>query len=184
MARDASRRRSRRDGFEREGFEPGDVQGVAQYLKERVYASFTGLAIVLVLANAADHHSASDALFTLVIGVVGITIAGLVSDIIAHLAAHGAFPDASSWRMMFRVAGGALATVGTPAILLALAWADVMSLHAALRASSIVYLVTLGLVGWFAVRRAKMAAWKQLVALAMLVVLGAIVIGLQVLAHG
>jgi hypothetical protein len=68
--------------------------------------------------------------------------------------------------------------------LLALAVFDVMELETSLRVSAIVYLVTLGLSGWVAVRRARLSVWQQLIALAALVLLGVLVIGVQVLAHG
>ncbi|WP_285043094.1 hypothetical protein [Plantibacter sp. LMC-P-059a] len=187
----ADRRRARHDGArrgfdrsQRRGLEPGDVETVAKYLKERVYATFTGLAIVLVLAANVEHHDAADALFSLVIGVVGITLAGLVAEMIAHLTAHGAFPDQAGWRTMLRIAWGSLLTVATPTILLVLAVVGVMEVATSLRVSAIVYLITLGLSGWFAVRRARLTIWQQLIALAALVLLGVLVIGVQVLAHG
>ena len=57
-------------------------------------------------------------------------------------------------------------------------------LDGALRAASIPYVVTLGLIGFVAVRRTHLAWWKQLVALGTLVALGVGVILLQQLAHG
>ncbi|MGK9147991.1 hypothetical protein KXS11_10230 [Plantibacter flavus] len=186
-ARRRLRRRNHREQPEHgdaRGLPPGNAATVAKYLKERVYATFTGLAIVLVLAANVEHHDAAGALFTLVIGVAGITVAGLVAEMIAHLAAHGAFPDATEWRVMLRIAWGSLFTVATPAILLILAVFGVMQLDTSLRVSTIVYLVTLGLSAWFAVRRAGLTLWRQLIAMAALVLLGAAVIGLQVLAHG
>ena len=53
----------------------------------------------------------------------------------------------------------------------------------ALIASVCVYVVTLALIGWFAVRRSNIVWWKQLLALVMLVVLGLLVVLLQTLAH-
>lgn len=166
------------------GLPPADVETVTKYLKERVYATFTGLAIVLVLTADVEHHDATGALFSLVVGVAGITLAGLVAEMIAHLAAHGAFPDERGWHTMLRIAWGSLLTVATPTILLVLAVFDVMELQTSLRVSAIVYLVTLGLIGWFAVRRARLSIGQQFVALAALVLLGVLVIGVQVLAHG
>ena len=136
-----------------------------------------------MLAGNVIHHDARDALFTLVIGVVGITAAGYVSDFIAHLATARAFPSREKNGEFLRVAAGALGTVVAPAILLALAWAGVLTLAGALRAGIIIYLVTLAAIGYLAVRRAKLAWWQQAVAMALLVVLGAAVIGLQTLAH-
>jgi hypothetical protein len=161
--------------------DPAELR-IAGYLKERVYATFTGLAIVLVVSGNAD-HTASAALFALVIGVLGITLAGFVSDIIASLAVHRTLPDATEMRVMVQVAWGALATLVLPTILIVLGWVGVFSLDGALRAATIAYLVTLVVISYLAVRRAHLRWYTQLLALGMLVVLGALVVGLQTLAH-
>ena len=153
-------------------------------MKERVYATFTGLAIVLVQYENVEHVSASRATLTLLVGIVAITAAGFVADVIAHLAVHAAFPDRAGWGRMLRVSGTAIASAGVPLILLALAAFGVFELEGALRAASIVYLVTLGLIGFVAVRRTHVAWWKQLIALGSLLALGIGVILLQQLAHG
>ena len=156
----------------------------AEAMKERVYATFTGLAIVLVQYENVEHVSASRATLTLLVGIVAITAAGFVADVIAHLAVHATFPDRTGWGRMLRVSGTAIASAGVPLILLALAAFGVIELDGALRAASIVYLVTLGLIGFVAVRRTHVAWWKQLVALGSLLALGIGVILLQQLAHG
>lgn len=156
----------------------------AEALKERVYATFTGLAIVLVQHANVEHVTAARATLTLLVGIVAITAAGFVAEVISHLAVHQAFPDGSELGRMARVSGSAIASAGVPLILLALAVFGVLELERALRAASIVYLVTLGLIGWVAVRRTRVAWWKQLTALGILVALGAGVILLQQLAHG
>jgi hypothetical protein len=85
---------------------------------------------------------------------------------------------------MLRVAGSAIASAGVPLVLLALAALGLLDLEFALRAASIVYVATLGLIGYIAVRRTRVAWWKQLVALGALIALGLAVVGLQQLAHG
>ncbi|MCM3659314.1 hypothetical protein M3147_18845, partial [Agromyces mediolanus] len=73
----------------------------ADALKERVYATFTGLAIVLVQHSNVAHLDAARATLTLLVGIVAITAAGFVADVIAHLAVHEAFPDrAETGRIM------------------------------------------------------------------------------------
>ncbi|MCC2032563.1 hypothetical protein [Microbacterium allomyrinae] len=175
------RRRSDRAREQLEQLEGGE-NAIVQYFKERVYATFTGLAIVLVVASSA-HAEADHAFFALVLGVLGITAAGLVSDVISHLAVHRTFPGGRDLAISLRIAGGALGTLLTPGILLLLAWLEVMPLDASLQAASIVYIATLAVIGWFAVRRSDLAWYKQLLALALLVALGLLVIGLQTLAH-
>jgi len=156
----------------------------AEALKERVYATFTGLAIVLVQRANVEHITAERATLTLLVGILAISAAGFVADVIAHLAMHHAFPDGAELAGMARVSGTAIASAGVPLVLLVLAVADVLDLEAALRGASIVYLVTLGLIGWWAVRRTRLEWWKQLLALGILVALGGGVILLQQLAHG
>lgn len=171
----AARHRSRHD-------RPDDER--AEALKERVYATFTGLAIVLVQHANVEHVSETRAVLTLLVGIVAITAAGFVADVIAHLAVHAAFPDRREVGRMLRVSGTAIASAAVPLILLALAALGVLDLDAALLASSIVYLATLALIGYVAVRRTRIAWWKQLVALGALVALGLAVVLLQQAAHG
>lgn len=175
-ARGAGLSRSRRPD------RPTDEQ--AEALKERVYATFTGLAIVLVQHANVEHVTAARATLTLLVGIVAITAAGFVADVIAHLAVHAAFPDGEEVGRMLRISGSAIASAGVPLILLAFAVLGVFELEGALRTASIVYLVTLGLIGYVAVRRTRVAWWKQLTALGALVALGLGVVVLQQLAHG
>ena len=102
---------------------------------------------------------------------------------IAHLAAHATFPDGEDLGRMFRIASGAFASVGVPVALLLCSWPGWISVGTALVAATWVYLATLALIGWAAVRRTRLAWWQQLLALVTLVVLGGIVILLQLLAH-
>jgi hypothetical protein len=173
--------RSERSLRHREDF--GDPEDFVKYFKERVYATFTGLAIVLVVGVSA-HPTAEAALVALLLGVAGITAAGFVSDIIAHLAVHENLPDKDEWMLLLRVAGGGLSTLVAPAVFLVLAIVDVMHDDTALRVATIIYVVTLAVIGLLVVRRSRLTWWQQLLVLAVLVALGLVVIGIQALAHG
>lgn len=170
-----ARREERVNDFE------GDMDAVALYFKERIYATFTGLAIVLVVGSA-GHPDARHATLALVLGVLGIVVAGFVADVISHLAVHQHLPSGRDLRILLRISGGALSTVIVPGILVGLAWMGVMDLEAALTASAVVYVATLAVVGWFAVRRSMLVWWKQLVVLAGLVLLALLAVALQILA--
>lgn len=159
----------------------GDESAFVLYFKERIYATFTGLAIVLVV-GASGHPEERHAVLALLLGVVGITAAGFVSEIIAHLAVHQHLPTWRELVIQLRIALGALGTVLTPGILLVLAWIGILDVVVALRAATIVYIVTLGVVGWFAVRRSQLAWWKQALVLVVLAGLGFAVVGIQALA--
>lgn len=153
----------------------------ASYFKERVYATFTGLAIVLVVATS-DHPDTRHAFLALVLGVLGIVAAGFVSDVLSHLMAHRTFPSRREFLLLVRVALGGLSTVVLPVILIGLAHFDVLSIDVALRVATIVYIATLAVIGWLAVHRSSLGWFSKFVVLVILVALGLVVIGLQTLA--
>lgn len=174
------RSRSERARSRLEELSAGDDDFVA-YFKERIYATFTGLAIVLVV-SASAHPEPSHAVLALLLGVAGIVAAGFVSDVVAHLAVHQHLPDRHEFAILGQIAGGGLSTLVVPGLLLVLSWLEVMPVVAALRASTVVYIATLAVVGWFAVRRSKLVWWKQLLVLVVLTGLGLAVVGIQILA--
>ncbi|GAA1858214.1 hypothetical protein ACFQZV_01960 [Microbacterium koreense] len=152
------------------------------YFKERVYASFTGLAIVLVVSSD-THASAAYALLSLVLGVGGIVAAGFVSDVISHLVVHREVPHRRTFALLARIALGGLSTVVVPGLLLVLAWIQVIPVDVALTLAVAVYVLTLVVIGLLAIRGARLTWVQSFVALLILVALGLLVIGLQTLAH-
>lgn len=153
------------------------------FLKERVYATFTGLAIVLVVYTSTGHHSAAYAFEILLLGVFAVVLAGFASDGIAHLAVHRTFPHGEDLRTLLRVAASGLGTLLLPLGMITLAWLDVVKLQTALLIAGYIYIGTLGLIGWLAVRRADITWWQKLAALITLVLIGLVVLSIQVLAH-
>lgn len=153
-------------------------------IKERVYATFTGLAIVLVQNSNVEHTTAPQATVTLLVGIVAIALAGFAADLVAHLAAHGGFPRGSEMRDLLRLSGTALGSAAVPLLVLLAAALGWIELRTALTIASIVYVVILGLIGYVAVRRTGLSGWKQLIALGILVGLGGVVVLVQQLAHG
>ena len=151
------------------------------YLRERIYATFTGLAIVLVVGSG-DHAEADHAFLALVLGVIGIVAAGFVSDVVSHLLAHGTLPTGEQLRLFGRISAGGLGTVLAPGILLLLAWLDVLDLDDAILAASLIYIVTLAVIARLAVRKSGLSRSKRWLVLALLIGLGLAVIGLQTLA--
>jgi hypothetical protein len=156
----------------------------AEALKERVYATFTGLAIVLVQLTNVEHLAAGRVAIELVVGILAITAAGLAADVISFLSVHSRFPDGHEVRVMLRIAASALASAGVPVLVLVLAAVGLVELDTALRIVSIVYVVTLGVIAYLGVRRTNAAWWKQLIALAALMAVGLSVVLIQLAAHG
>ncbi|PZF80818.1 hypothetical protein [Jiangella anatolica] len=153
----------------------------ADILKERVYITFTALAVVLALR--AHAVSAGEAALSLVVVVLGTVLAVFVADIVSHLAVHEALPVGSELRHMARVSLGALGALALPAIFIGLAVAGVWEIEPALRAASIALVAALAGIGYLAVRRARLPVWQRVIVLFAEVVLGLLVIGLELLAH-
>jgi hypothetical protein len=116
--------------------------------------------------------------------VIGTLLAVFVADLVSHLAVHATLPTRPELGAMVRVSFGAFVAVVLPLIFIGAAALDLWSIDAALRASIIALVVSLILIGYLAVRRVPMAWWQRLIALGAEFVLGAAVVGLELLAHG
>jgi len=152
----------------------------AEALKERVYTTFTALAVVLAMRGHVD--SARTAALTLLIAVVGTLLAVFVADVVSHIAVHAALPTQPEFRHMLRVGLGAIGAVVLPFVFLGLA-ARGWRLESALRASSIALVAALVVIGYAAVRRVRLPLWQRLVVLVAESVLGVLVLVLELLAH-
>lgn len=158
----------------------GGARGLVAYFKARVYATFTGLAILTVFLGT--HPEPQRAFLSLCLGVVGIVVAGLVSEIVGHYVVHGEFPSRASRVLQLRIMTAALSTLVVPAALIGAAWLGWMPLDAALWAAAWVYIITLGAIGLLAFRGARAGRWKKLLALEALAALAGLVLLVQILA--
>ncbi|MFF1574236.1 hypothetical protein ACFVWR_15950 [Leifsonia sp. NPDC058292] len=165
------------DATEEERREAGDR------LRERIYATFTALAILLALSSHAHTPEAQDVLWTLVISVCGVLLAGLASDLVSHMIVHNTLPTGREFRHMVAVASRALGVLVLPAIMLGLAAFDVIETQTALTVSLISLIASLVVIVWLAVRRTGLSGGKQLIVLAAIVALGVGVVLLEQLAH-
>ncbi len=167
-----------------QGSGPGDPRGVEERtdrLRERVYITFTALAVVLALRSHEDVEARAGLL--LVITVTGTLLAAFVADVISHIAVHAALPDRREFQRMLRVSTGALGGLVVPLTFVGFAAADVWSMDRALRAATVALVVALAAIGYLAVRRVRLPVWQKLVVLLAECVLGAAVVGLELLAH-
>ena len=138
----------------------------------------------MVLALQSHAESAARATVTLLIAVVGTLLAVFVADIVSHLAVHAALPTSRELRHMLRVSFGSLGAMALPFIFLILAIVETMDLDAALRASAAAMVASLVVIGYLAVRRAKLTWGQRLIVLLGEFVLGCTVVALELLAHG
>ncbi|GAA5036019.1 hypothetical protein GCM10025738_22410 [Microbacterium fluvii] len=155
----------------------------AAVLKERIYLTFTGLAVIVAM-HAHGHIEATTALSTLAVTVFAVLLAVFVADVVAHLVAHEALPTRQQLREMVASSFGALGALALPFVFLVLAVVGVWTTDAALRASTIALIVALVAIGYAAIRRVDLTFWQRVIALGAEAALGLAVVGLQLLAHG
>ena len=151
-------------------------------LKERIYAAFTGLAI-LAAVYGTGHGGSAEALLSVGIGVLAISAAGFVAEVVSHQVTHQRLPAVGELRTMGRIALGALGTASAPVVVLALAWGEMIALEWALWIGMALYAATLLAVILIAVRRSGLRPSQRLLASAMLLGLALIVVALLQLAH-
>lgn len=171
----ASKRRGREPNIE-------ERRERAAVLKERIYLTFTALAVVLAL-QAHPPEYALEAFLTLLVTVLGVLLAVFLADMIADVVVHERIPTRDEVRHALRVSFGAIGALALPFLFLGLASFGVWPLLGALRASAIALVVALVVIGLLAIRRVPLTPGQRLIALGAEAVLGLATIGLQLLAH-
>ena len=86
------------------------------HLKERIYVTFTLLAVSITLASHVPEH-ALEAVFTIFVTVLGSVLAALTAELLSHMILHERWLDASELREVLRGSWGALASI-TPSLLM------------------------------------------------------------------
>lgn len=153
----------------------------AAHVKERIYLTFTTLAVVVAIAGH-DQHDAGIAFRTVVVSVLGTLLAVFTADVISHMVIHeSAMTKREMWEAA-RASFGALTAVTLPLLFLIAAMLGWWTTSSALMASAIALLVALVAIGYIAVRRLALRWWQRLIALGAEALLGLAVVGLQVLA--
>ncbi|AXJ11068.1 hypothetical protein [Arthrobacter sp. PM3] len=155
----------------------------AASLKERVYIIFTSLAVVLALRSHADETTPAAAAATLSIVVIGSLLGIFVADLLSHLTVHSTLPTGAELRRMMAVSAEGLGVLVTPLILLAAAGLGLLSTATALGWAIAVLVVSLGVVGFLAIRNLPIPLHHKAAIMFAEVVLSLLVIGLELLAH-
>ena len=155
----------------------------AESLKERVYITFTSLAVVLALQSHADETTPAAAAATLSIVVIGSLLGIFVADLLSHLTVHAKPPTREELRHMITVSTEALGVLVTPLLLLTAAGLGLWTTAVALRWAITVLVVTLLIIGYLAIRRLNLPFRHKAVIVLAEVVLSLVVIGLELLAH-
>jgi len=151
-------------------------------LKERIYATFTGLAILAAVV-AGGHAAAWDAFLTVLVGVFGISLAGFVAEAVAYQVGHKKLPDRAELGVMGKIALTALGSASVPLIVLALSGFGLLDVDLALRLGMALYAVTLVGIFLVAAHRSGLSALQKLVSSAMFVGVAGLVVGVLLVAH-
>ncbi|WP_018179214.1 hypothetical protein [Jongsikchunia kroppenstedtii] len=154
----------------------------ADHLKESLYLTFTALALSVALS----YHggiSASAAITTLAITVLGAVLAMFTADLVSHMVVHERIMTRAETRHLVMSSFGALPAVALPFIFLIIAATTGWSVTTALTVSAIALTVALVLIAHLAVRSVELRWWQRVIVLAIEGALGLGVISLQVLAH-
>jgi hypothetical protein len=158
---------------------PDERREAGDRLRERIYATFTALAILMALNGHGDGLDPLNVLLTLLISVGGVLLAGLASDLISHMIVHNTVPSAREFRHMVAVASRALTVIAVPAIMLLIAAGGAVTVHTAMT----VGVVSLAVIAQLAVKRTNLSSGKRILVLAAIVALGVAVVALEQLAH-
>ncbi|MGW0779117.1 hypothetical protein ACWD01_37300 [Streptomyces sp. NPDC002835] len=134
------------DDDRRADLPPGTEPGVlADRLKERIYATITMIAVAVGLSFS-DVGSLG-AIATVLTTALGLWLAAFVADQQAHRTVHRHLATGQELRRMLYVSSPLLSCAAGPAVLIALAALDVLTLHTALLVAAGVGVVSLFLWG-------------------------------------
>ena len=97
----------------------------AEHLKERIYVTFTALAVVIALGSHAEGTTPRSVAGTLFVTVLGTLVAVFTADFVSHLVVHALLPTRAEFRHMLRVSLGAFSAVILPLVFIGLAGAEV-----------------------------------------------------------
>ena len=155
----------------------------ARFHRERIYASFTGVAVLTVLALDAEHLVAWQAVAALLAAIVAISLAGFVAELTAYQLAHSTLPGTGELRTMLLIAAGAFGSASIPFVVLAGAVVGLLPLTLSLQIGIGIYFATLLVTTLLASARTRLPWRQQLISIATLTALGVVVIMMLVLAH-
>lgn len=156
---------------------------VAENMKERVYSTITLIAVLTVMWQNADSHSARGTIAIIIGSVVALWLATLISIRMSYRAIHGKAISMGGYRRALFSASGLLAPAITPIIIVAVSGATGWySLKVALVAAMIVSLLSLFALSFNAGRRIYDNIWRLLLVsfLEMSVGIGVILLKLAV----
>lgn len=164
------------------GRAPADPGTAAEALRERIYATITGLSTVVILLGYAEETSAWSAASSLAVTMLGLWAASFVADLVAHTRVHG---EPARWelRRMAYIAGQILETAFLPVAVIAMAGTGIWTVRTGLIIAIVLLVITQTVAASWAVGRSTLGIGRRLLIIAVEVVLCGIVIAIKLLAH-
>ncbi|WP_247827555.1 hypothetical protein [Arthrobacter antioxidans] len=159
------------------------AQQRSEALKERVYVTFTTLAVTIAVERDSEHATVGGAALTLLLTVVGTLLAVFVADVTAHMVRDSSLPSRAELTHLAYVSFGSLGVLLAPMAILGLSALGVLELAPALRLIAVALVATLMVVTLFAVRRLRVRPRLKILVLAIMAVLGLAVLALELAIH-
>jgi hypothetical protein len=164
--------------------DPVPVEHVVSLLRERLYGAISCLATLAVLARyTTDDTSAWARMLDVAVATGGLWAASLLADWVAHLGVYRTAPRGSAFLRMLQSSGQILEAAVLPLVILAIAGLGALRTDTATWTAAWVLVGELGVITLLAVRRTQLRWWQQALAVALLVGVGVLVLGIKILAH-
>ncbi|MCT7658988.1 hypothetical protein [Mycobacterium deserti] len=160
------------------------VEHVVALLRERLYGAISCLATLAVLARyTTEETSAWARILDVAVATGGLWAASLLADWVAHLAVYSTAPRGRKALRMLQSSGQILQAAVLPIAVLAVAGFDALDTDTATWIAGWVLVGELGVIALLAVRRTQLPWWQQALTVAGLTGVGALVLGIKILAH-
>ncbi len=152
-------------------------------LKERIYVTFTALAVTIAFERDTGHATVSGAALTLLLTVFGTLLTVFVADVIAHMIRYSSLPSRTEIGHLIYVSFGSLTVLVLPMSILGLSALQLIELAPSLRAISVALAATLVIVALLAVHRLQVALGLKVLVLGIVAGLGLAVLAIELAAH-
>jgi hypothetical protein len=160
------------------------LEHVVSLLRERLYGAISCLATLAVLARyTTDDTSAWARMLDVAVATGGLWAASLLADWVAHLGVYSTAPRGRDLLRMLQSSAQILEAAFLPLAILAVAGLGATNTYTATWAAAWVLVAELGVIALLAVRRTQLPWWQQALAVALLVGVGVLVLGIKILAH-
>lgn len=160
------------------------VEHVVSLLRERLYGAISCLATLAVLARyTTEDTSAWARILDLAVATGGLWAASLLADWVAHLGVYRTAPRGRDALRMLQSSAQILEAAFLPMVVLTVAGFGALATDTATWIAAWVLVAELGVIALLAVRRTELRWWQQVLAVAGLVGVGVLVLGIKILAH-